>query len=59
MSTQISSKPVVAQPATAVTDSGKIKVGGAALSLIKPVIANSGKIRIGGAALSLIKAARK
>jgi hypothetical protein len=42
-----------------IADKGKIKIGGAAINLIKPAVTDKGKIQIGGAAISLIKPTRK
>jgi hypothetical protein len=42
-----------------VSDKGKIKIGGGAISLIKPAVADKGKIKTGGGAISLIKPVKK
>lgn len=46
----------------AIADKGKIKIGGAAINLIKtkpPVTVDSGKVKIGGGAIQLIKPVKK
>jgi hypothetical protein len=42
-----------------IADKGKIKIGGGAISLIKPAVADKGKIKIGGGAINLIKPVKK
>jgi hypothetical protein len=43
----------------AIADKGKIKIGGGAISLIKPSVKDKGKIKIGGGAISLIKPTKR
>jgi hypothetical protein len=43
----------------AIADNGKIKIGGGAISLIKPTVKDKGTIKIGGGAISLIKPVKK
>ena len=57
MSTQKSDMSVVAQVPANVVDSGKVRLGGGAINLIKPAIADKGKVKVGGASANLIKAA--
>jgi hypothetical protein len=59
MSTQRSDLSVVAQVAANVADSGKVRLGGGAINLIKPAVTDKGKVKIGGASLSLTKPAEK
>jgi hypothetical protein len=59
MSTQKSDMAVIAQVPANVVDSGKVRLGGGAINLIKPTVADKGKIKIGGGAISLIKPVKK
>jgi hypothetical protein len=59
MSTQRSDLSVVAQVPANVVDSGKVRLGGGAINLIKPAVTDKGKVKIGGASLSLTKPAKQ
>ena len=48
-----------------ISDSGKVKIGGGIITLIKPpkeaakAVADSGKVKIGGSMITFIKPAKK